>query len=592
MGPGDFPALDRFRRIVLEDFEYATTPGSRPVPVCATAMDWRSGRWVRRWLWGQRARPTFNLTDQDLYVSFHVPAELGCRLVLGWPLPPNTLDLCVEYKLFMNGRGRGLGRGLLAALLTHGIDAADFVDKPAMQRLAARGGPFAREERRRLLDYNRQDVQALAHLLPAMMPNLDLPRAILRGRYMLEVSKIEHHGVPINEEELQTLADNWEALKEALIRETDRVYGVWQGTTFKERRWEQWVTRRGLAWPRLQSGRISLHRDVFQRMAERFPEVKPVRDLRNLLSQLRHFELPVGPDGRTRCDSYTFGTITGRNTTRASDFIFSWPKWCRALVQAPPGRALVTLDFSQEEYLIAGTLSGDPCILADYRQGDVYLGLGKSLGLIPPDGTKATHGAERSLCKSLVLACNYGMGATSLARKIDRPETVAAHLLRRHRETYARFWRWSDATVNFAQTHGRLWTKFGWSVHVKPGSKETTWRNWRVQAEAGEVLRIAVCALGAAGFQIDATVHDSVLLEVDDGDAEDAAREAERLMVRASKEVLGEPMRVDRRMIRSGGRLLEEGGPTATWNRIWDIVRTLSGSESDLESTARTPAGG
>jgi hypothetical protein len=421
MRPDDFPVLDHYRRIIFEDFEFATAPGARPVPVCATALDWRSGVWVRRWLWRQPAAPTFNLTDRDLYVSFHVPAELTCRLVLGWPLPPNVIDLCVEFKRAMNGRGWGLGPNLLAALLTHGLDAAPFADKPELQRLGARGGPYTPDERRRLLDYNALDVQAPADLLPWMLPGLDLPRALLRGRFMVEVARMEYSGIPVNEKELQTLADNWDGIRDALIRETDDEYGVWAGTTFKEARWEQWVREAGLPWPRLPSGRISLHRDVFKKMAERCPKVRPVHDLRNLLSQLRHFELPVGPDGRARCGLFTFSTITGRNAPAARDFLFAWPRWCRGLVQAPPGRALVNLDFAAEEYLIAGTLSGDPQILANNREGDAYVNLGKSLGLIPPDGDKNSHARERKVCKEIVLACNYGMGRRRWPRKSAGP---------------------------------------------------------------------------------------------------------------------------------------------------------------------------
>ena len=129
---------------------------------------------------------------------------------------------------------------------------------------------------------------------------------------------------------------------------------------------------------------------------------------------------PVGPDGRTRYDSYCFSTITSRNAPEAHDCIFSWPRWCRGLIQSPSGRALISLDFAQQEYLIAGTLSKDPRLIADYQGGDVYLGLGKTLGLIPPDGDKRSHPKERSLCKSLTLAVNYGMAAANLARKIDR----------------------------------------------------------------------------------------------------------------------------------------------------------------------------
>jgi hypothetical protein len=588
--PDDFPELTRYRRVFFEDFEFVTSVGDRPRPVCVTRTEWRSGRVERRWLYGETP-PPLDLAPDDLYVSYHAPAELCCRLVLGWPLPSHVIDLCVEFKRLMNGRKSdpewgSFGRGLLDALLVHGIDAAAFADKKEMQTLAAGGGPFPDRQRADLLDYNERDVRALEKLLPAMLPKIDLPRALLRGRYMVEVAKIEHNGVPVNRRELQALADNWGAIRLALIRETDQHYGVWAGETFKGSRWERWVTERRLPWTRTESGRLSLHRDTFRKMAERYPEVERVRALRDLLSQLRHFELPVGVDDRTRCGAYTFGTITGRNAPKAHDNIFSWPQWARGLIQARPGRVLIPFDYAQQEYLIAGTLSGDPQIIADYRQGDVYIGLGKSLGLIPPWGDGGTHKRERHLCKSIALACNYGMGPEGLAAKVGCTVSMANDLLRKHHEKYARFWHWSDATVDYARVHRRLWTKYGWSVWAGPGTKETTWRNWRVQATGGEVLRVAVCALGAAGFQIDATVHDSVLLEAVEAGAQDVAREAERIMVAASAAVLGEPLRVDCRIVGPGQRLLEcessapeRGSPAETWQRIWRLLGELSGSE-------------
>jgi DNA polymerase I-like protein with 3'-5' exonuclease and polymerase domains len=494
--------------------------------------------------------------------------------VLNWPLPVSVVDLCVEYKLLRNGHGWGRGRGLLAALLGHGIDVAAFTDKKEMQLLAAKGGPYTAGQRESLLAYNQQDVRALEKLLPAMLPRLDFPRCLLRGRYMVEVAKIEDNGIPVNREELQALGDNWDALKDAFIAEVDQNWNVWEGRTFKLRRWKEVIRRRGWDWPRREDGEPSLERKVFKQMAERYPEIKPVYELRSLLSQLKHFELPVGLDERARCSSFTFGTITGRNAPEARDFVFAWPGCFRGLVQAPPGRALVNLDYAQQEYLISGVLSRDRQMIEDYKQGDVYVALGKSLGLIPPDGDQDTHEKERDLCKVIVLACTYGMGAEALAEKIGRPVTVAADFLRRHRENYARFWQWSDATVDFARAHRWLRTRYGWSAWIAPGSKETTWRNWRVQATGGEVLRVAVCALGAAGFRIAATVHDSVLLEADAAVAEGAAKEAQRLMVAASVAVLGEPLRVDPRIVPPGGRLLGRKA-AQTWDRIWGLMARL-----------------
>ena len=49
-----------------------------------------------------------------------------------------------------------------------------------------------------ILDYCESDVDALARLLPAMLPRIDLPRALLRGRYMAAAAAMEYAGMPID----------------------------------------------------------------------------------------------------------------------------------------------------------------------------------------------------------------------------------------------------------------------------------------------------------------------------------------------------------------------------------------------------------
>ncbi len=61
-----------------------------------------------------------------------------------------------------------------------------------------RGGPYTTEERRALLDYCALDAAALVKLLPAMAPKIDLPRALLRGRSMAALARMEWAGVPID----------------------------------------------------------------------------------------------------------------------------------------------------------------------------------------------------------------------------------------------------------------------------------------------------------------------------------------------------------------------------------------------------------
>ena len=63
-----------------------------------------------------------------------------------------------------------------------------------MRDLISRGEPFVADERAAILGYCRRDVDALARLLPAMLPRIDLPRALLRGRYMAAASRAHGHG--------------------------------------------------------------------------------------------------------------------------------------------------------------------------------------------------------------------------------------------------------------------------------------------------------------------------------------------------------------------------------------------------------------
>src|SRR5262249_49948281 len=157
-----------------------------------------------------------------------------------------------------NGRTDVPGRGLGWALLHHGLDAMDAVEKLDMQMLAQRGGPYRPEQQRALLDYCERDVRALQRLLPRMAPKLDVPRGLLRGRYLPAVAKVEAAGIPIDTDALGQLQDSWETIKQRLVEQADAPYHAFDGTTFKHDRWARWVESRRLPWPRLGSGQLSL----------------------------------------------------------------------------------------------------------------------------------------------------------------------------------------------------------------------------------------------------------------------------------------------------------------------------------------------
>src|SRR5262249_30346508 len=59
-----------------------------------------------------------------------------------------------------------------------------------------------------------------------MLPRLDFPRALLRGRYMAAAARMEWNGVPIDVEALDRLRRGWDRIKGRLIAAVDRYYGV------------------------------------------------------------------------------------------------------------------------------------------------------------------------------------------------------------------------------------------------------------------------------------------------------------------------------------------------------------------------------
>jgi hypothetical protein len=220
-------ALTPYRRVWSVDFEFTAPPGERPSPLCCVARELRSGELVRTWLAdGAPDFPPYDTGPETLVVAYYASAELGCHLALDWPLPARVLDLFAEFRCLTSGGAVPCGSGLLGALAYFGLDGIAAAEKDALRQLAVRGGPYSDQERAALLDYCQSDVDALARLLPAMLPHIDFGLALLRGRYMAAAARMEWAGVPIDTEALDRLRADWDRIKGRLIAAVDRDYGV------------------------------------------------------------------------------------------------------------------------------------------------------------------------------------------------------------------------------------------------------------------------------------------------------------------------------------------------------------------------------
>jgi hypothetical protein len=575
-----------FREVWAVDFEFIARDGTNPDPVCMVARELGSGQLLRLWRDELPAAPPFPVDDGALFVAYYASAELGCFAELGWPMPVRVLDLYTEFRNATNRIALPIGAGLLGALSYHGLPAITKGQKDEMRALVLRGGPWTPEERRAILDYcQHSDVDLLGPLLERMLPAIQaspdgLGQALLRGRYTAAVARMERAGVPIDVGLLSRLRAQWGPIKRDLIAAIDKDYGVFEGATFKSGLFAGYLVDNGIDWPRSEFGRLKLDQETFRDMAQRYPQIEPLKDLRHTLAELRLEKLAVGPDGRNRVLLSPFGTRSGRNAPSNSRFIFGPSVWLRGLIKPAAGRALAYVDWRSQEVYIAAQLSGDPALMDAVLSGDPYLTFAKMAGLAPADATKETHKAIRDLCKTCVLGTNYGMQAQSLALRTGLSEIEAGYLLRRLAQTFPTFTAWADDVANVGQLTGHLSTVFGWTLRTQNITRSTALRNFPMQANGAEMLRLACCLATERGIDVCAPIHDAMLVEGPIGQIDDVVAGARAAMAEASRIVLdGLEIDTEAEIIAYPDRYADPRG-AVMWDRITQLLDALDGVDA------------
>jgi DNA polymerase I-like protein with 3'-5' exonuclease and polymerase domains len=270
-----------------------------------------------------------------------------------------------------------------------------------------------------------------------------------------------------------------------------------------------------------------------------------------------------------------FGARTGRNTPSNTKFTFGPSVWVRGLIRPEPGRALAYLDWAQQEIGIAAALSGDEALIAAVRSGDPYLAFAVQAALAPAGATKDTHGPVRDACKACVLGIGYGMAEHALAGRIGCTPIEARELLELHARTYPRFWCWSEAAIDSAMLQGWIETVFGWRLHVGEDVNPRSLRNFPMQANGAEMLRLACSLATERGVEVIAPVHDAILIEAPEEEIEAAVAGAKRAMQEASCTVLGGfELTVEAKVVCWPERYCDRRG-ALMWRRVMGILGQL-----------------
>jgi hypothetical protein len=498
-------------------------------------------------IWKPQGQPCpYDTGPDSLFIGYAVSAELGCHRKLGWPMPSCILDLYAEFRHRVCGLAHDDSCSLAKAMSYFSLPFIDAAEKHRWQMLCASSPNLSDEVREDVLNYCMTDVDAAERLLKVMLPKIDYPRCLIRGRYAKAVMDVEQNGLPIDVPYFRKFEASWDSVRAGLIQQQG--HGLFVNVELDRRKFEPLLQQWGLleSWPRTETKLIKVDGDTLKDVARLNPILTDVCNLHSTLQSCKSIGLPIGTDGNARCAVRPYRTKTGRNAPKSQQFLFSRSAWFRHFLKPSEGMAVASLDYSAQEFAIAAVLSGDEVMLQAYLTGDPYAGTAIAAGLAPGGATKKTHPRERALMKPVVLGVLYGQGPWGIARRAGMTIPQATELLRKMQKAFPKFFAWWDQAVLAASLAGYQTTKLGWRVHLPAGCipNARSLANHPVQGTGADILRVGSILAVERGVRLGAFVHDSIVVLGRSDTIHDSIATCQAAMMEAGRKVLGIDLRI------------------------------------------------
>ena len=418
------------------------------------------------------------------------------------------------------------------------------------------------ENKDRILKYNESDVANLADLRRKIFSiyeeefskedysNTLKYHMFSRGDYAARSAIMESIGYPINYEATKNFTENVPEMLFDLQEEINLLFPNILPFKLKKDKytWNQKITREWIQtqkiknWPRTDKGALSLSLEAFQRAytkVHEFPKDCLGHQIKRYLSFKRSLNgfLPpkkgasnfwdyVGSDKRVRPYMGIYSSQSSRSQPKATGFIHLKSAWMRSLVHPPKGKAICSIDYGSQEFLLGGLMASsnlsqppekDANMVEAYLSGDPYSWFAKAANAMPEEGNKHTHGHIRNAFKSTVLALQYDMGDESLKRKLEHDTgkkwTLAEARLQssRFRKIFSTYIMYRKRFVISAKHRYQMsddgWTLF--SDNPNPRSQG----NWPTQTMGAVIMRKAVSLAQDEGLNIIFTLHDALYME-------------------------------------------------------------------------------
>ena len=358
-------------------------------------------------------------------------------------------------------------------------------------------------------------------------------------RPMIEVlAGMEMAGVQIDADHLRRMSGAFAQKMAGLEDEAYRLAGGKFNLGSPKQLGEILFGQMGLAGTKAgKSGALSTSADVLEDMAAEGHEL-PARILDwRAISKLKSTytdALPayVNPDtGRVHTSYSIAGASTGRLASTDPN-LQNIPvrteegRRIREAFVAPPGKRLVSLDYSQIELRILAHVADIPALKQAFAEGiDIHAMTASQMFGVPVEGMDPMI---RRQAKAINFGVIYGISGFGLARNLRIPRAEAQAFIDRYFERFPEIRAYMDRTVHEARAQGFVRTLFGRRIHTPgiassgpaAGGARRAAINAPIQGTAADIIRRAMIRMPDAIAGLPARmllqVHDELVVEVDE----------------------------------------------------------------------------
>ena len=573
--------------VVDTEFKGDQDKGEINDPICVVIKELKSGQ-VHRFS-GPKLKLPYP-ANKTLWIAHNVIAEAQTFLSYGIKLPKYWWDTLIEDRKLKFGKVQS--HSLLAACGRYGIQTiSEDLKKYFINKIILANETYTDEQMSKILDYCESDVEAGAALFLEQCkeiekikkfdgPEMIISQALFSGAAVACTAQVEFNGNHLNLELLKKIDDAFPYVKRKMIDELNAELDVYENDVLKQHKFDAWIERIGLAdvWPLTITGQYKTDEKTLDTYKDAHPDIRKFKLAQMFIGARKLKGFIVGPDGKARCSYRMYGLKTGRTNPSTAKHPFNAPKAMRNLIKAPKNKIMVNFDYRSQEVAIAAYLSQDPNMMAAVQKTDPYIHIAKLNKAVPDNATKKSHKAIRNLYKTTTLAALYGQGAVNMSKRMNLIIDYGQELFVKIKNTFPTYFAWAKTMFDKAIVNGYAETKFGWRYYFKPGElyNPRTFYNFPIQAHGSEMLRRALIDLTTAGIEVNALIHDGIVITLNRKNFRKEFIKAKKILINASIAILNEDSStnnfcdVDFQTIRSG--FIQEDADQNKFNRILELV--------------------